>query len=180
MNEKSKLPQAELMQSLMDSFNSMAAKFSELQQTHLEHIKKIIDMNVESGKTFSQVKDKEQFIAVWESILKHNGSVFTQVFLDSLNQNIKLWYEMCDSSSVNSAKIKDLSVKFINFYSQLVPSNEVFELGGMIRNAATGNQQSIDALKDLAKSALKQFGEQVKSSAEQTMNILSEVNQKNK
>lgn len=179
MTNKTTMPQSELFQVFIDSYTSMAAKVSDFQKLQMEQLKKIISMEINGSKLLADVKSQEDFTRVWSELLKTNGAVFTQVFLENLKDAIAIWSESFDSSALHSGKFKDFSMKILDFYSQLAPSNEAFQLNSLTRNAASRNVEAIAALKELVKSNVQQFGEQVRNSAEQVNSLLSNLsNQK--
>lgn len=175
MSNKPKLPHEELVKIATESFRSISDKFTQMHNVQLDQAKQLFAMCLEGGESLAKVNEPTQFTKTWNDLLQKNGAAYTKMFLDDLNHNIDVVNELCDSSAVSSEKIKDLSIKFIDFYLQLVPSNEVFEMGGHIRNAVNGNISSIDALRTIVKSAVKQCGDQVRSSAERTLDHLNKL-----
>lgn len=175
MTNKTKLPQSELFQVFLDSYASIATKVSDFQKLQMEQVRKLIDMGVSGGKTLAEIKNQEDFVRVWSELLKSNGAVFTQNFLENLKNNISIWSDAFDSGALNSEKVKDFSMKVLDFYSQLAPSHQAFQLNSLTRNAASQNVEAIAALKELVKNSVNQFGEQVKNSAEQINSLLANL-----
>lgn len=178
MTTRNKLIHDDLLNAWIESFNDVASQMSEFQKTQYEHMKHIFSAGVASHTKLYQVKDNNNLLDSWGEVAQEQRELLTKAFLDGLEQRIQLWCRLFDANALHADKLRDLSAKAVDFYLQLIPSNESFEFARSIREIASGNLKSADAIKEMVKSALHNYSEQIKSSAEQVLLSLKELSDK--
>lgn len=178
MTTHNKLIHDDLLNSWIESFNDVASQMSEFQKTQYEHMKNIFSAGIAGHTKLYQVKENKNLLDSWNEVAQEQRELLTKAFLDGFEQRIQLWCRLFDANALHADKLKDLSAKAVDFYLQLIPSNEAFEFGRMIREITNGNLHSVDNIKEVVKSSLHSYSEQVKVAAEQALISLKELSEK--
>lgn len=178
MTTHNKFIHDDLFNSWVDIFNDVTSQMSEFQKTQYEHMKHIFSVSVANHHKLSQIRDHKQLFDSWGEVSHEQRDLLTKAFLDGFEQRINMLCKLFDANALHADKLKELSSKAVDFYIQLIPNNESFEFARSIREIASGNLKSADAIKEMVKSALHNYSEQVKSSAEQALLSLKELSDK--
>jgi hypothetical protein len=175
-NQKNReLPNAAMLQDAYDRFSKLSNQIKELNDLYLEQAKQFWQRGIVNTKTLYQVSTPDEFVKTFSALLTENGALVSKTLLDDTNALLKICHDVCNSSVGCSDEIRTSSLKFFDFYSKLLPSPAVYKFDDMVKNAASGNHQSIHALHEIVKNAMSSFGSAVQSSANATLDSLNSI-----
>ena len=169
------LPNAAMLQDAYDTFSKLSAQVKELNDLYLEQAKQFWQRGISNTKTLYQVSTPDEFVKTFSSLLTESGALVSKTLLEDTNALLKICQNVCNSSVGSTDEIRSSSLKFFDFYTKLLPSPIVYKFDDMVKNAASGNHQSIHALQEIVKNAMTSFGSAVKTSADATLDSLNSI-----
>lgn len=163
------MPNAQLMQDSFKAFEEVSQKMVELNRLYWEQAKLMFQTGIQDSQTLYKVSTPEEFVATVSNILKNNNEFMSKAFLDELEIVLSLTKDTCNSGCCNFDDLRSSLLQFYDFYAKLVPSPLSLKVDDVVKNAASGNYETLHSLHNQMLEFINQLGKGISHSMASTL-----------
>ena len=173
--KNSEMPNEKLMQDSFKAFSEMSNKMVELNRLYWDQAKSFFQEGITSSQTLYRVSTPEEFTQVFKELVSRHGELVAKGFMEKLDVILQLSKDYCDSNCCNTDDLRASIIQFYDFYAKLMPSPLDLKFDDFIKNAASGNHESLHSLHSVAEEFLGKFRSGIKQTVDGVERNIEEV-----